>query len=322
VLREKLGQLSDWAYERTLDVNVVASFGKAGYVMRARYFEPGALDVDMHGRVCVVTGANSGIGYETCRGLAERGAIVYLLCRNRERGSEALERLREETGSTTLHLEICDVAEGASRRAFAERFAEEKVDVLVHNAGVLENERQETTEGIELTWATNVVGPHHLTKLLRPKLERASGRIVFVSSGGMYLRRLVVEDWPVERRKFDGVSAYANSKRALVVLAEEWARTLEGTGITVNSMHPGWVDTVGVEHSLPRFYRWTKSILRDATQGADTVIWLAVSAEAGAQTGKLFFDREARHTHVLPWTREAKGDRARLWAQLEEQSAA
>lgn len=322
MLREKLGELSDWAYERTLDVNVVASFGKAGYFMRARYFEPGALKVDMHGRVCVVTGANTGIGFAACHALAKRGATVYLLCRSEERGRAALDRLRAETGSETVHLEVVDVAEGSSRRAFAERFAEDRLDVLVHNAGVLVDERQESSEGIELTWATNVVGPHHLTKLLRPRLERASGRVIWVSSGGMYLRKLSVDDWAAEKGTFDGVSAYANSKRAMVVLAEEWARTLEGTGVVVNAMHPGWVDTVGVERSLPRFYRWTRSILRDAEQGADTIVWLAVSAEGGARSGRLYFDREVRHTHVLPWTHEAKGDRARLWALVEEQSAA
>src|SRR5206468_1834775 len=104
--------------------------------------------------------------------------------------------------------------------------------------------------------ATNVVGPFLLTKLLVPALERArEGRIVNVSSGGMYARRLRVDDLEMRSEPFDGVVAYARAKRAQVILTEMWAQRLREPGITVHSMHPGWVDTPGVESSLPRFHR-------------------------------------------------------------------
>jgi len=320
VIRDAFGNLADWAFERTLDLNVVSSFGKVGFVMRSRHFERHALDVDLTGRVCLVTGANAGLGYATCRGLAERGATVYLLCRSEERGQAALESLRQETKSESIHLALVDVSEADSIRRFANEFPEERVDVLVNNAGILPDERTTNSGGIEMTWATNILGAYLLTKLLVPKLETANGRVVLVSSGGMYMRKLDLDDWAREQGEFDGVAAYANTKRAMVILAEEWAEGLGLRGITINSMHPGWVDTAGVRSSLPRFHRYTKSILRNWRQGADTILWLAISAEAAEHQGQFFFDRELRRTHLFPWAKEAEADRGRLLALLEEQT--
>lgn len=318
VIRGKLEELSDWAYERTLDMNFVSSFGKAGFVMRARYFEPSALDVDMTGRVCLVTGANTGLGYATAKALAARGATLYLLCRNQERGTAALERLREETESSTVHLEIIDLSEPGSIRAFVERFSESRVDVLVNNAGVLLDERSENSQGIEMTWATHLLGPYLLTTLLIPKLEAAGhARVIIVSSAGMYLRKLDLDDWSCEKGAFDGVAAYAKTKRAQVILAEEMAAKYRDKGISINSMHPGWVDTDGVRSSLPRFYRLTRSILRSWAEGADTIVWMAVAPEAHSHSGELLFDREPRRKVLFPWTRESSSDRDRLMRLLE-----
>jgi len=128
--------------------------------------------------------------------------------------------------------------------------------VLVHNAGVLPRERRETEEGVELTFATNVLGPHLLTRLLRDRLvASAPARVLFVSSGGMYTRRLDVDDLQSRRGTYDGRVAYARSKRAEVVLAERWAAALAGTGVVVHAMHPGWADTPGIKSSLPAFQR-------------------------------------------------------------------
>jgi NAD(P)-dependent dehydrogenase (short-subunit alcohol dehydrogenase family) len=202
----------------------------------------------------------------------------------------------------------------------APRLAERPVDVLVHNAGVLPAERSETADGLELALATHVAGPFLLTRLLEPALAAARGaRVIFVSSGGMYTRRLQVRDpnW-TRRRRYDGVVAYAETKRAQVVLAELLAERLRGAGVVVHSMHPGWADTPAVRSSLPGFHRATRAILRSPAEGADTVVWLAASERAGLSTGRFFFDREPRRTHWLPGTRERARDRERLLELCEE----
>jgi dehydrogenase/reductase SDR family protein 12 len=313
--------LSRWlgrALSRAVDPFVLGSFDRTGFRIHALAFREGDLDVDLSGRRCLVTGANSGIGYETSLALADLGAEVVLLCRSRERGESAAARIRERTGNPRVALEVLDVADLASVRAAAERLAAAPVDVLVHNAGVLPGERLETRDGLELAFATHVAGPFLLTRLLRASLEQAEGaRVVWVSSGGMYTRRLNVDDPNWLRRPYDGVKAYAETKRAQVVLAELWAEQLRGTGVAVNAMHPGWADTPAVAASLPRFHRLTRAILRTPAEGADTVVWLAASPRASGVTGGFFFDREPRRTHWLPATRETAAQRRALWRLCE-----
>jgi dehydrogenase/reductase SDR family protein 12 len=188
--------------------------------------------------------------------------------------------------------------------------------VLVNNAGVLPPERTLSDDGIELTFATNVVGPFLLTELLLPMLkDSAPARVINVSSGGMYSQKLRPGDLQMEHGDFDSTTAYARTKRAEVILTEELAKRLEGSGVVVHSMHPGWADTPGVRSSLPRFYGLMKPLLRTAEQGADTIVWLGAAAEPAQSSGGFWHDRRRRPTHLLPWTHESDEDRARLWAE-------
>jgi NAD(P)-dependent dehydrogenase (short-subunit alcohol dehydrogenase family) len=302
------------ALGRLVDPFVVGSFDRTGFRIHSLRFRPEDLDVDLSGRRCLVTGANSGIGFETALALADLGADVVLLCRSAERGDEARARIREQTGSSRVFLEALDVSDLASVRAAGERLAASPVDVLVHNAGVLPDERVETRDGIELTLATHVVGPFLLTRLLQGRLaDSPDGRVIWVSSGGMYTRRLALDDPNWESRPYDGVTAYAETKRAQVVLSELWAEELARTAVVVNAMHPGWADTPAVRSSLPRFHRLTRSILRAPAEGADTVVWLAACPRARDWSGRFFFDREPRRTHLLPFTKESPADRRALW---------
>ncbi len=298
---------------RILDASVVLSFDHSGFLRHAASFSPADLEVDLTGRVCLVTGANSGIGFETSRALAERGATVWLLCRNRRRGSDAAHRVRRQTDSQRVHAAELDVSDLGAIRRFAREFEPGTVDTLVHNAGVLPDARLETAEGHEATLATHVLGPDLLTRLLLPKLERSQDpRVVFVSSGGMYSQRLSVTDVEWRKRPYDGVIAYAQTKRMQVVLAEQLAEEWRSKGIRVNSMHPGWGDTPAVRTSIPRFWNVMQKRLRTPAEAADTVIWLAASPAASGYSGKFWFDRVARRTHLLPWTRESRADRAAL----------
>jgi len=310
------------ALSQLVDPFIVSSFDRTGFRIHSLTFEPDDLDVDLSGRRCIVTGANSGIGYETALALADLGAEVVLACRSRDRGEEAVQRIREQTGNARVSLELLDVSDLGSIRAAAARLASGPVDVLVHNAGALPDERVETPDGLELTFATHVVGPFLLTRLLRGSLEKSpEGRVIWVSSGGMYTRRLNLEDPNWTQRDYDGVIAYAETKRAQVVLAELWAEELRGTPVVVNAMHPGWADTPSVKSSLPRFHRITRNILRSPVEGADTVIWLAACPRAHQWSGRFFFDRKARRTHLLPFTGESDEDRRALWKLCERLSA-
>ena len=185
--------------------------------------------------------------------------------------------------------------------------------MLVNNTRVMTEARSVSADGIELTLATNVVGPFLLTNLLIPLLrDSAPARIINVSSGGMYTQKLRVDDLQSERGQFDGPKVYAWTKRAEVILTELWAEQLAGTGVVVDAMHPGWADTPGVQSSLPRSYELTRPLLRTPVLGADTIVWLGAAAEPGRSSGRFRHDRRPRHIHVPPRTRETGQERERL----------
>jgi NAD(P)-dependent dehydrogenase (short-subunit alcohol dehydrogenase family) len=277
----------------------------------------------------LVTGANSGLGKVTALALGQLGAEVWMLCRNRERGEAALADLNEATGRDDARLELVDLSDLGSVRDFAERLGSEPVDGLVHNAGALVHRRTivgaPDDEELEITWATHVVGPTLLTELLLPNLRaaataRGGSRMVTVTSGGMYAERLNLGDLDWQKRRFDGVVAYAQAKRAQVVLTELWARRLAGESITVNAMHPGWADTPGVREALPTFWKFTRNRLRSPRQGADTIVWLAAAGVAGDHSGELFFDRRVVSPYLLPRKRESEEERAELWRRVRRQA--
>lgn len=307
--------------DRLADASIYFSFDRTGFERHRRQFHPGDLDVDLAGKRCLITGANSGLGRSAAHTLVALGAEVWLLCRSRERGAVAERDIKDGTGNPNVRLELLDLASRRSILDFVERAGDMPVDVLIHNAGVLPAERIETGDGLELTWATNVVGPFLLTWKLQGNLGRASSaRVINVTSGGMYTQQLDLRDLGWQRRPFDGVAAYAQTKRAEVILTELWAERLAGKGVTVNAMHPGWADTPGVRDSLPRFWRFTRNRLRTPRQGADTTVWLAACERIAGETGKLYFDRRAVRTHFLKRTRTRPGDRERLWRLCLEQA--
>lgn len=309
-------------WDALLDASIYFSFDASGFERHARRFDPDDLDVDLRGKTYLVTGANSGIGYATAEALAQRGARVHLLCRSLERGGEALDALRRATGNADLHLERVDLSDLAAIRRWVEGFAAPQVDALIHNAGLLPHDRELTPDGLELTFATHVVGPYLLTQLLRAQLEAApAARVVWVSSGGMYTRQLSLDDLDWSRRRYDGVVAYAQTKRMQVVLNELFAERWSTTGVRFLAMHPGWAGTPGVESSLPGFFAFTKDRLRTPAQGADTVVWLAAAAGPGRTTGTFWFDRAQRSTHLLPGTRADTETRDALWTRCAKLTA-
>ena len=306
-----LPSLLDTALDRAL-----IGYGNLGYLARRpgwTALPPGALE----GKVAIVTGAKAGLGRATAAGLARLGATVHMAVRGVEDGERVRREVEAEVPGARLAVDELDVSSLAGVRAFAAAF-EGPVHVLVHNAGVMPAEREETSEGNERMLATHVLGPHLLTGLLRPNLrEGAPSRVIWIASGGMYGQRLRADDLQYERGEYSPTTGYARTKRAQVVLAELWAEELRGDGAVVHAMHPGWADTPGVATSLPGFRKATRPILRTDAQGADTTVWLAAADEPGRSSGRFWHDRRPRPTHYLGRTKEGEGDRRALWEACE-----
>ncbi|MBV9918786.1 MAG: SDR family NAD(P)-dependent oxidoreductase [Solirubrobacterales bacterium] len=305
----------DSLLDTVLDRSVLGGYTNLGYRVRARSWDELPR---MDGKAVLVTGASSGLGRATAEGFARLGATIWLLARDRERGEQARAQICEWSASGEVHLELADLSSLESVRQAARRIRERagRLDVLVNNAGVLTERREHSVDGIELTLATNVIGPFLFTNLLVPLLEfSAPARIINVSSGGMYTQRLQVDDLQSEQGEFDGAAVYARTKRAEVVLTELWAQRLAGTGIVVHAMHPGWTDTPGLRSSLPRFHRLTRPLLRTPAEGADTIVWLGAAEEPGRSSGQFWHDRRKRPTHLLPRSGETADDQEQLWAR-------
>jgi NAD(P)-dependent dehydrogenase (short-subunit alcohol dehydrogenase family) len=312
--------------DRALDLTVLPGYSRMGYALR-RLDWAGALRGTLHGRRALVTGGSSGVGEAVCEGFTAAGAQVHMLVRSRERGEEAVSRIasRLPGAREAIEIEVCDLSDLSEIRRFAESFQarHERLDLLVHNAGVLPQERSHTPDGVELTFATNVLGPFLLTSLLLPGLlAGAPSRVITVSSGGMYTARLRADDLQLENEDFDGSRFYAHTKRAQVVLNDIWAERFPAEQVAFCAMHPGWVDTPGLRASLPRFQRLMRPLLRDTRQGADTVVWLGTTRELEPATGGFWHDRAPRPEHRLPSTRESAEDRNRLWLECERLSTA
>jgi dehydrogenase/reductase SDR family protein 12 len=287
-----------------LDRTIVGGYSSIGYAVRSRTWTDDPLP-SMAGRTVLVTGATSGLGLAAAKGFARLGADVWLVARDPERGERSRAQVAEHADGGEARLELCDLAQLSSVRALAERVTAtaDRVDVLVHNAGVLPAERTVTEDGIELTFAVDVVAPFLLTRLLTPRLATAESmptRIVTVSSGGMYAQKLAADDLQYERGDFSSTTAYGRAKRAEVVLNEMWADRLRDQGVVCHAMHPGWADTPGVSSSLPGFYRVTKPLLRTPEQGADTIVWLGAADEPAHSTGEFWHDRRRRPTSLVP----------------------
>ena len=308
--------------DKALDRSVVGGYTNVGYRLRRRGWSERELP-SMRGRTVLVTGATSGLGLAAAEGFARLGADVRLLARDRERGELVLSGIASRHPQAQLELCICDLSDLSSIRSFAEQFsaANEALHVLVNNAGAMRPALERSVDGVELAFATNVLGPFLLTNLLLGLLRRsAPARVINVSSGGMYTQELHTEDLQSERGDYDGPAVYARTKRAEVVLTEMWAQRLKGSGVVVHAMHPGWADTPGVRSSLPRFHRAMSHLLRTPEEGADTILWLAAAAEPERSSGGFWHDRRMRPTHMLPWTRDSAQERERLWEECERLS--
>jgi len=303
-------------------VKGLKEYTNSGFVAASKNFNESDLDVKCEGRSYMITGSNSGIGKQTALEIVKRGGTVHMVCRNPSTGEEAKQELIETTGNNDVHLHILDLSKPTDVLKFARKFSEEnsKLDVLVNNAGCMVNTRETNKEGLDMNFATNTLGTYLLTTSLLPLLEKSDQpRVITVSSGGMLVQKLDVDDLQFQKMsKYDGTMAYAQNKRQQVEMTESWASKYPSIHWSV--MHPGWADTPAVRTAMPDFHAKMKDKLRSVEQGADTVVWLAISPAAlQGESGQFWQDRVPVSAHLpLAWTRVGQGERERLISALEE----
>lgn len=273
----------------------------------------------MRGKVCMVTGATSGIGLETAKQLAQRGATVIVVGRRAEKGAATVARIKQQTGNATVEYMLADLSSQEQIRALAQQFKSKyaRLDVLVNNAGGIWMTRQETVDGIEMTFAVNHLAYFLLTNLLLDTLiAGAPARIVNVSSALHWQAHVNFDDLQAKRGIYNPLSVYNQSKLANVLFTYELARRLaqRGTGVTANALHPGGVRTNLIANN-GWFFKWVVQPLFNlqaisAAEGAQTSVYLATSPEIEGVGGKYFAECAARNSSPASYDEAAA---RRLW---------
>lgn len=255
---------------------------------------------DINGKVCLVTGANSGIGKATAIGLGKMGATVVMVCRNKERGEAAAKEVVSKTGNKSVSLLMADLLSQAEIRRLAREFesAFDRLHVLVNNAGSYFPNYGTSEDGIERTFALNSLAPFLLTNLLLDRMKAgAPSRVVNVSSVAHYSGWIRLEDLNGQKG-YRGTSAYSRSKLVLVLFTKELARRLEGSGVTANSLHPGAIRTNIWQHTgiFSPLTLVASRFMRGPGKGAETVLFLASSPDVEGVSGKYFDDMKERRS--------------------------
>lgn len=274
----------------------------------------------MNGKVCLVTGASSGIGQVAAMELARMGATVVLLVRKRQRGEATRQAIMSQTGHAQVDLLVADFASLDAVRHAADEFLGryQRLDVLLNNAGIYVSERRLSTDGFELTFAVNHLAPFLLTSLLLDCMQATgSARVVTVSSGAHMAASAKFNDVRAERG-YNAFRAYADSKLANILFTYALARQLEGSQVTANCLHPGGVRTnFGADATglFRVFFNLARPLMLSPEQGAQTSIYLASSPEVAGVNGKYFVNCRAQTSSPSSYDHTIQGQ---LW-ELSEQ---
>ena len=267
----------------------------------------------MEDKICMITGANSGIGKATAVGLAEMGARIVMVCRNKERGESAQQEIIEKTGNKNVDLLICDLSSQEQIRKLVSEFKQKyhNLHVLINNAGIVLSKRILSVDGIEMNFAVNYLAPFLLSNLLIDVLKKsAPSRIINVSSGVHKMASMDFDDLQGENKKYGAFKNYGVSKLALTLFTYELSRRLEGARVTVNAVHPGVVRS-NLGRDQPAFSRgFQKTFFKSPRKGAATSIYLASSPDVEDLTGKYFIKKQPKKSSDESYNEEyAK----RLW---------
>ncbi len=265
----------------------------------------------------VITGATSGLGRSATFTLASKGCSLILVGRNSAKLEALQSELLSRGFSGKLVTLVCNMENPQEIQDVCHRInsMEDGCTALINNAGALYAEPR-TVHGIERTTMVDLVAPYLLAEGLFDSLKRGGGTVVNVVSGGLYGVRLDLAQLRQAKLPFSGPRAYAQAKRALLIMTERLNSRRAADGVRVHAMHPGWADTPGVQKSLPKFHRVTSAVLRTPFQGIDTALWLALTNPASG--GHLWLDRAIQPNHLFSWTRETARDRERVEEFLQE----
>lgn len=269
----------------------------------------------MNGRVCLVTGATSGIGKAAAEELARLGATVVVAGRNDEKCAATVDQIRQTTGSRSIEYLLADLSSQSGVRRLAQEFQGKyaSLDVLVNNAGAIMLSRRHSVDNIELTFALNHLAYFLLTNLLMDRLRVSpAARVVNVSSGAHQGARIDFDDLQ-GRRRYNGLRAYGRSKLANLLFTYELARRLEGTSVTANALHPGLVGTNllannGLIGPVLKFFLGLRGI--SPKEGARTVVYLASSPEVAGVTGQYYVKQKPVQSSSASYD---TGAAQRLW---------
>ena len=299
------------------------SFTEVGY--RVRKLSWPALKPDFKGQHWLVTGATGGLGRQIALSAAQAGATVTVAARNKEKLAQVVSDAKA-MGVAGIDTEVCDFSLQSDTARFLREVAASgpKIDVLVNNVGVLNDDHSLTSEGRESSFTINFLSHYLLTEgLIRGGVFGAKSPLVInMTSGGGYNVPLSTAMLNMTNpATFNGTGAYAFHKRGQMVLNQYWRDKYGPKGFTFYVMHPGWADTDGVKRSLPRFRKILKSVLRDAVSGTDTAIWLAATRPSQEEKEMVWFDRAPRPAHVYERTRATKDTPQSLVDYLEKELA-
>ena len=276
-------------------------FTKGGYNRASRNFPSEHNETEPSKTTVMITGGNQGIGFAAASALAKKGCHVYIVCRNEARGVEAVDAIKNSSGNPNVHLLVGDVSSLGDIRRLASQFRStgKPLNVLINNAGVMVDPSL-SKDGYELNFATNTLGSYAMARAFEPILKAsAAAKVIFVASGGALTEPLEVNDLQgdhVKKNKSFGQTQYARDKRRQIAIVEHLSK--EWSDIGVYSMHPGWVDTQGVQSSMPDFYSTFHSSLRSLEEGADTIVWLATRDKDRLEAGAFYLDREVQSKHL------------------------
>lgn len=276
--------------------------------------------IALDGRIALVTGATGGIGKAVAKALARDGATVAVVGRTQQRAEEAVQDIQASVPGAKLEALACDLSSPTSIRSAVEEFLTRRheLHVLVNAAGVFRKERHVTPDGLELTFATNVMGYFLMTLLLEEALKRGAAtggaRVVNITSrygNGPFAAKLDFDDLQTAEGKYSYFRSTPPTMLARVLLTQEFAERLRGTGVVVNAVHPGLVKQTALLQDIGGPFRWiTDTIGKPAEEGADTAVWLATSDEPATVTGRLWAKRKPLPTPGMGLDPTA---RKRLW---------
>jgi NAD(P)-dependent dehydrogenase (short-subunit alcohol dehydrogenase family) len=251
--------------------------------------------IALKGKVVLITGVTSGLGKETARALAKMGSTIVFTTRDNQKGIDTKEELVKSSGNSDIHVLFCDLASFDSIRKCASEFKAkfQRLDVLINNAAIWDYTRRESKDGIENIFATNLLGPFLLTHLLLDLLKKSSpSRIVNLTSG-LHSGTINFDDIEF-KQKFSGLKAYRQSKLGVILFTRLLAKKLEGTGVTVNTVHPG-MNRTNLGRDAGRISQAIfKLITKDPKIGAQTTIYLASSQEVENVTGEYFYKKQKK----------------------------